>query len=401
MGRLTIKLILGKTHIESKLELKRAMLIGYYALLSILNCVLYLVLDLNHGGDVAALIFMGIIAIMVITLVLNRTGKRALAKYLLLPSLVITVYLIASSESSATGAYLFYPVICLAAFALFGPTEKGKALIFTIITFGFFLSTVLLDFSILPFREYDDTSILFNFLLNACTALVTFIFIIQALLEINEYLERQILEQNELLNKANHELDRFVYSASHDLKAPLSSVLGLINITRNAKDRTEINHYLNLMEGRVHALEAFIKDITNYSRNNRLEINKSQVLLSEVIHEIWEGLRYNSEADGIELQLDFPTEHTIETDRARLKVVLGNLLANAIRYHDSSKSERFIRVGISQSNNEYQLHVEDNGQGIDPTLQEKVFEMYFRGNERSKGNGLGLYIVKKAVEKLN
>ena len=82
-----------------------------------------------------------------------------------------------------------------------------------------------------------------------------------------------------------------------------------------------------------------------------------------------------------------------------VKIILENLVENAVRF--CSPHEADIPVKINQESHDVLIEISDNGQGIDNELEERIFDMYFRGNERSKGNGLGLYIVKKAIEKLN
>src|SRR5258707_10237539 len=88
-------------------------------------------------------------------------------------------------------------------------------------------------------------------------------------------------------------------------------------------------------------------------------------------------------------------------DGARMRVVLSNLIANAIRYHDHRKDQKYIKIYHHITESSFSLHVEDNGQGIPPEIHTKVFDMFYRGNESSQGSGLGLYIVKETLDKLS
>ncbi len=88
-------------------------------------------------------------------------------------------------------------------------------------------------------------------------------------------------------------------------------------------------------------------------------------------------------------------------DGARMRVVLSNLIANAIRYHDHRKEKKYIKVYHQATSSSFSLHVEDNGQGIAPEIHAKIFDMFYRGNESSDGSGLGLYIVKETLAKLS
>jgi signal transduction histidine kinase len=104
---------------------------------------------------------------------------------------------------------------------------------------------------------------------------------------------------------------------------------------------------------------------------------------------------------GIEFINEIPEDFCFTNDNARLRVILSNLIANAIRYHDQRKEFRFIRVSVEQSLNTLSIKVQDNGQGISSEYQTKIFDMFFRGNESSQGSGLGLYIVKETLAKLS
>lgn len=212
--------------------------------------------------------------------------------------------------------------------------------------------------------------------------------------------EAQIIEQNRLLAKANDELDRFVYSASHDLRAPLSSLLGLISIAKRTDRQEEIAACLSMMEERVNTMDGFIREITDYSRNSRLEVSREPIALHKLIHGIIENLRYVNGASSITIHVGIPTDTIIQTDPGRLKVILNNLISNALKYQDTKKPDQKIEIGYTLSGQRSSIYVRDNGQGIAPEHQSKIFNMFYRASENSDGSGLGLYIVKETLDKL-
>ena len=107
------------------------------------------------------------------------------------------------------------------------------------------------------------------------------------------------------------------------------------------------------------------------------------------------------EAENIHMQIELPENLHLETDPSRMKVILSNLISNSIRYHDTSKQDKFIRLRYRANGGGFYLMVEDNGRGIDPVYHQCIFDCFFRANETSKGSGLGLYIVKETLEKLS
>ena len=205
-------------------------------------------------------------------------------------------------------------------------------------------------------------------------------------------------QKNAELQKVNAELDRFVYSVSHDLRSPLSSILGLINIAKHADSTTEVNEILEMIRGRVSAQDNFIRDIMDYSRNARTEPTLEPIVLLDLVDEVIEALRFNIHADKIEFLRTIDSGLTINSDRIRLSIILSNLIGNAIKYHDFSKKKPFIEIGYKT--NPPELFVRDNGLGMSADQREKIFNMFYRGSDRSTGSGLGLFITREAVTRL-
>jgi signal transduction histidine kinase len=390
-------LIIGEDKfIESYGEFKQAMLSGQFAMIGILLCLVYLIFDIVLGEYRNIPVFLGAIILLGISIRIHRRGDHCLANYFLLPTINITLYLLAASESPNTGAFIFFIVNSIAAFAVFNYKKRLVSILFAVFTYVLFVLAYFVDYSPLPERIYNDETLMFFVVLNFSAALPTAVMAVYLLISLNHHNALQLVENNNLLTKTNTELDRFVYSTSHDLRAPLTSVMGLINITERSQSPEDVAKYLGMMRDRVLSLDRFIKDITDYSRNNRLEIKKEKVNIYSLAHEVWENLKYSPEAENIRFEVDVPTDLTIESDRNRLQVIIGNLMSNAVRYHDSRKREQYIRLHYQVSGRVFCIKVEDNGQGIDREYHSKIFEMFYRANEKSKGSGLGLYIVKEA-----
>jgi signal transduction histidine kinase len=395
-------LIIGKnSYIESWTEFRQVILSGQIALIAIIICTLYLTIDLSWGIYETAPVYLFALGFLWVTLYLHRKGDHCTANYFLFPTLNFVVYLFAASESPDTGASLLFIPVALGAFAVFNYKQRIIALNFAGLTYILFIAAYMGDFSILPKRIYSEDELLVNFLINFGIALPVSILAIYLLISLNHHNAVQLLSSNKLLTKSNEELDRFVYSTSHDLRAPLASVLGLISLSERTDNMEEVKRYLGMMKNRVNSLDAFIKDITDYSRNNRLHINSIQINLFQMASEVWESLRYTLGAEDITFTITIPEDFEVKTDPTRLHTILSNLISNAIRYHDHRKENKFIQLSCQQTEQSFSLHIEDNGQGIDPQYQKKIFDMFFRANESSQGSGLGLYIVKETIAKLS
>lgn len=213
--------------------------------------------------------------------------------------------------------------------------------------------------------------------------------------------ERLLEQQNIELRKTNEELDRFVYSASHDLRAPLISVLGLLNLARAEKSENVLVPLYDMMEGSINKLDRFIHDIVNYSRNTRLDIIPEKLEFKTLVNGCIDQLRYLEGARFITITDEVTGDAPFYTDKARVTVLLNNLLSNAIKYHNVSRPGAYIKFKAHQTNEKCIITVSDNGNGIQVGSIDKIFEMFYRGSESSSGSGLGLYIVKEIVEKLS
>jgi signal transduction histidine kinase len=207
------------------------------------------------------------------------------------------------------------------------------------------------------------------------------------------------LLQNQQLSKTNEELDRFVFSTSNDLRAPLNSISGLINLAQT--DSSGQQDYLHMIKGQIVVMEGFIKEIIDYSRNARLKVDNSIISVSTLVAEVVSSLSLVNGFDKVKFKIEIAQDLVVSSDAARLKIVLSNLIVNSIQYADYSKEEPFIKILSSQDKECVQVTIEDNGIGIGIEQQPRVFEMFYRGSDRSKGSGLGLYIAKETLTKLN
>lgn len=210
--------------------------------------------------------------------------------------------------------------------------------------------------------------------------------------------EKAIRRQNDELRKVNQELDNLVYRVSHDLRAPIASSLGLANLITNSKDIEEIRNYTNLQYKSLSKLDGLIRDILNYSVNSRKEVDKKSITWQTFIENILQ-----QELQHVpDMVVGVHIEQTgyFYSDPVRIGIVLKNLLANAAHFRDFNKEEHTLNIHIVCADETTTLTVTDNGLGIDPAIHHRIFEMFFRGHEQSKGAGLGLYIAKEIVAKL-
>ena len=209
-----------------------------------------------------------------------------------------------------------------------------------------------------------------------------------------------LLDRNEELIKINAELDRFVYSASHDLRAPIASLLGLIEVARLEKDRNNIVELLELQQKSLLRLDRFIRDIVDHSRNTRLDVNSDPINFESLVHSVFEQLQFMDNVTKIQRRITISQEGAFFTSATRLDILFNNLISNAIKYADLRKADPFLEVEITANTTQAQIRIRDNGEGIPADSLTKIFDMFFRASRRGTGSGLGLYIVREAIQKI-
>ncbi|MDF9795799.1 PAS domain S-box-containing protein [Catalinimonas alkaloidigena] len=219
-------------------------------------------------------------------------------------------------------------------------------------------------------------------------------------LEDQKLLERKLNKRIEELKNSNKSLDHFVYGATHDLKAPLASISGLINILKREQDFSQRELYIQMMEKSVHRLNEFIKEIVDYSRNANQDLKHDHIEFQPLVEEIFESMAHLENAAKIRPVIQVEQDYPFLTDAHRLKVVLNNLVSNAYKYSSTHRRDCFIEVKVKVSPVKATIHVKDNGQGIGESHIEKIFDMFFRASEGQTGTGLGLYIVKETLDKM-
>ena len=206
-------------------------------------------------------------------------------------------------------------------------------------------------------------------------------------------------QAEESLRRRIEELDQFAYVTSHDLKAPLRGIANLSRWIEEDLDGVaavppEVAGQFDLLRGRVNRMEAMIEAILQYSRIDRAEAPSQTVDVKALLTEVIDLL---SPPTRIAVSMDdrMPTLHT---PRLRLYQVFQNLLSNAIKHHDKPSGQ--IHVGAKIAGDWVEFSVRDDGPGIAPKFQERIWVIFqtLEARDKVENTGVGLALVKKIVE---
>jgi PAS domain S-box-containing protein len=209
--------------------------------------------------------------------------------------------------------------------------------------------------------------------------------------------KKNILE----LERVNFELDSFVYHASHDLRSPLRSVLGLIDLYRLEESTKIKDQCIERIESSVKRLDDLVMDLLSISRNDRINDPYTDLNLIVEINNSISSYYNASDTKGLQIIAKVHQPVTFRSDATRLRIILNNVISNAIKYRSFDVDVSIIKIEAKVDETECVLTIEDNGEGIEESKLPHIFDMFYRATVKSVGSGLGLYIVKKVVDKLN
>ncbi len=388
------KFVLRDRVLETESE-KRKIILGAYLILMYVGIDLFffLVNLWNDAGKPFSL-FIGFI-VSTLCLFLLRWGKvnMAIIIHLVRGNALAFYFSSVDLDPLQTGSYFYFIPCSLGALAVFGYRQRWLGIGFTVLSFLLFMVAIFKP------ARFNPNEAHFYLIISFLMVLVIGILIIIFFDRMVTNSEKNILQKNRELTKVNQELDRFVYSASHDLRAPLSSMAGLIHLAQ--RDQDEAQTYLSLMDERVKVMDNYIKDIVEYSRNTRLEVSLTLVNLKSVVEEVINTLKYSIDSGKIRIEVKIDGALRLRTDESRLRVILNNLISNAFKYMAMFKAQPRLMVYAALQGDRCIIDIEDNGIGIRPEHQVKIFDMFYRANDSVPGSGLGLYIAKETADKLN
>lgn len=209
---------------------------------------------------------------------------------------------------------------------------------------------------------------------------------------------RKLKYKMQELERVNEELNRFVYSTSHDLRSPLANIMGILNMAKIDPKPDTGPKYLNMIEGCVQKMDLFIHKIIEYYKGIRLENEIEEVEFSVLFRD---SIELNHMVNP-RIHFDTMVEQDLNfyTDAFRLSLIINNLVSNAVKYQRPNEEEPMVALSAKVDSREAVIVIRDNGVGIVPDHLNKIFDIFFRSSDFKNGLGIGLYIVKEALNRI-
>ncbi len=222
----------------------------------------------------------------------------------------------------------------------------------------------------------------------------------------NQRLEMAIAERTSELQSAyeqlsfkNQELDQFVRRVSHDLVAPMKSVKALVDITREEENPSEQERCFQMIKSSLSKQEQFVSRMLDQAVNYR-DVKHEALDFHKICKDSIDSLSHFEGADKIHIELEIEKGFEFVSDPDRVKIVVTNLISNAIKYRKLDNANAMLNISAQKTDQEVIIEFADNGVGIIADQLSNIFQIFKRASLQSHGSGLGLYITKDMMEKM-
>jgi signal transduction histidine kinase len=210
----------------------------------------------------------------------------------------------------------------------------------------------------------------------------------------------ELKEKNVKLKKLHSEMNQFVYSLSHELRGPLMSISGISKLAKLEIDDSQTREYFDMIDSATLKLDDYIYKMLDFYRSTKIDHKVAKVDFKEILKQQMEAYHAKFDLSGFNLDLQVSQDSDFFTDDAKIRVILNNLFSNSFQFQKPEPGPKNISLKVNVSEDTALIVIEDNGIGIDAKYHPEVFNLFTRATQKNVGVGLGLYMVKEAVEQM-
>lgn len=214
------------------------------------------------------------------------------------------------------------------------------------------------------------------------------------------FLRTELKDKTIRLKKLHSEMNQFIYSLSHELRGPLMSISGVSKLARLEIEDPNILEYFEMIDSATFKLDDFIYKVLDFYRSTKIDNKMSKINFAEIVEQQMDAYRSKFDLSHFEISVNINQETKFFSDDSKIRVILNNLFSNSVQFQKQGNSENKISISIKVEEVFATISVQDNGIGIDIKYQNEVFNLFTRATQKNVGTGLGLYMVKEAVEQM-
>ena len=214
------------------------------------------------------------------------------------------------------------------------------------------------------------------------------------------FMRAELKDKTLKIKKLHSEMNQFVYSLSHELRGPLMSISGVSKLAKLEIEDPNILEYFELIDSATFKLDDFIYKMLDFYRSTKIDNKISEINFAEIVEQQMDAYRSKFDLSDFEISVNINQETIFFSDNSKIRVILNNLFSNSVQFQKREDSEKRILISIKVEEAIATIMVQDNGIGIDEKYQNEVFNLFTRATQKNVGTGLGLYMVKEAVEQM-
>lgn len=214
------------------------------------------------------------------------------------------------------------------------------------------------------------------------------------------FMRRELKEKNLKLKKLHSEMNQFVYSLSHELRGPLMSISGVSKLAKLEVKDPETLEYFEMIDSATTKLDDFIYKMLDFYRSTKIEHKITEISFADLVEQQLEAYRAKWDLQHFQLEVNMKQEDAFYSDESKIRVILNNLFSNSVQFQKAESPEKKITLTVVVEDAKASIILSDNGIGIDTKHHPEVFNLFTRATQKNVGTGLGLYMVKEAVEQL-
>lgn len=214
------------------------------------------------------------------------------------------------------------------------------------------------------------------------------------------FMRRELKDKNLKLKKLHSEMNQFVYSLSHELRGPLMSISGVSKLAKMELKDPDATEYFDMIDSATGKLDDFIYKMLDFYRSTKIDNKISEINFNDVVDQQLNAYRSKFIIDHIQIDIQINQEHAFFSDDSKIRVILNNLFSNSVQFQKGDQSDNRIGLSIEVAESDATITLSDNGIGIEEKHHFDIFNLFSRATQKNVGTGLGLYMVKEAVEQM-
>jgi signal transduction histidine kinase len=214
------------------------------------------------------------------------------------------------------------------------------------------------------------------------------------------FMRRELKEKNLKLKKLHSEMNQFVYSLSHELRGPLMSISGVSKLAKMEVSDPNVLEYFEMIDTATGKLDDFIYKMLDFYRSTKIDHKVTEIHFQDVVNQQMIAYREKFDLSHFHIEVQVNQKIPFFSDDSKIRVILNNLFSNAVQFQKSQEGPKRISLTVDVFDNQVVISLEDNGIGIEERHRGDVFNLFSRATQRNVGTGLGLYMVKEAVEQM-